>query len=235
MTTTDKLRIQFQRVSKLSSQSEAVQKTKRLILAGFVICSILLSACACSSQKKTTPQKGISLSDAPRVLDIIGVLPHNFEHLDAVKEGYSHKNLGLSKDASEVELFASGEPYGIIYTYFAIYEKRTQQIDMDALLKDDEQAKYFVQKNLKAFAGKEGLEIGEPNVEVTHPAVGDLAVFVVASIPSLGTEPNLDLLTFRVGQLYYVYIYSIYFGSDRLSLIPIAHEIEQNIANLTYS
>jgi hypothetical protein len=54
-----------------------------LILANFVICSILLGVCACSSQEKTTTPKGISLSDAPQVLDITGALPPNFEHLDA--------------------------------------------------------------------------------------------------------------------------------------------------------
>jgi hypothetical protein len=212
------------------TMTAAVQKTKGLIFAGFVICFILFGIHACSSQDKTAAPKGISLSDAPQLLDIAGALPPGFEHLDAVKEGYSHRDLGLSDYASKVELFASREPYGIIYTYFAIYEKRTQQIDMDALLRDDEQAKYFVQENLKAFARKDGLEIGAVNVEVTHPAVGDLAVFMVASIPSLGTKYNCDSLTFRVGQIYYVYIYSLYFGSDRLSLIPIAHEIEQNIA-----
>jgi len=202
---------------------------KRLILAGLVICSILLSTCACSSQAPTTTQKGISLSDAPQVLDITGALQSNFKHLDAAKEGYSHEDLGLSKYASEVELFASSEPYGIIYTYFAIYEKQTQQIDMDALLKDNEQAKYFAKENMKALAKKDGLEFGVPNIEVTHPAVGDLAVEVEGSITSLGTKYNFDSLAFKVNQLY-VYIYSIYFGSDRLPLLPIAHEIDQNIA-----
>lgn len=67
------------------------QKMKRLILAGLVICSILLSACACSSQAPTTTQKGISLSDTPQVLDITGALQPNFKHLDAAKEGYSHE------------------------------------------------------------------------------------------------------------------------------------------------
>jgi hypothetical protein len=230
MTATGRLIILLQRTFKLSTQCKAVQKTKRLILAGFVICSILLGSCACSSQEKTTAPKGISLSDAPQVLDITAVLPPNFEHLDAAKEGYSHKDLGLSNSASEVELYASREPYGIIYTYFAIYEKRTQQIDMDALLKDDEQAKYFVKENLKAFAGKEDVKIGAPIV--THPAVGDLAVLMEASITSLGTKYNLDLLTFKFDILY-VFIYYTYFGSDRLSLISIAHEIEQNITKQT--
>lgn len=229
MTTTGRLIIHLQRTSKLSIQREAVQKTKRLILAGFVICSILLGACACSSQEKTTTPKGISLSDAPQVLDITGALPPNFERLDDVKEGYSHRDLGLSNDASEVELFASGEPYGIIYCYFSIFKKRTQQIDMDALLKNDEQAKYFVEENMKALASKGGLEIGMPETNVTHPAVGDLAVLIEGSIKSLGTIYNFDNLTFKVGEVY-VYLYSIYFGSDRLSLIPIAQAIEQNIA-----
>jgi hypothetical protein len=204
-------------------------ETKRLIFAALVFCPILLCTCACSSQEKTTTPKGISLSDAPQVLDISGALPANFERLDAAKEGYSHKDLGLSNDASEVELFASGEPYGIIYCYFSIYEKRTQQVDMDALLKDDEQAKYFIQENMKALAGKEGWKIGAPETEVTHPAVGDLAVLLEGSIESLGTKHNFDNLAFKVGQVY-VFIYSLYFGSDRLSLIPIASEIEQNIA-----
>ena len=100
---------------------------------------------------------------------------------------------------------------------------------MDALLKDDEQAKYFVKENLKALASKEGLEIGAPETDVSHPAVGDLAVLIEGSIKSLGTQYNFDNLTFKVGEVY-VYLYSIYFGSDRLSLIPIAQAIEQNIA-----
>ena len=229
MTTTSRLIIHPQGTSKLSIQREAVQKTKRLILAGFVISSILISACACASREKTTTSKGISLSDAPHVLDITAVLPPNFEHLDAAKEGYSHKDLGLSSYASEVELFASGEPYGIIYCYFSIYKKRTQQIDIDALLKDDEQAKYLVKESMKALASKEGLEIGAPETGITHPAVGDLAVLVEGSIKTLGTKYNFDNLTFKVGEIY-VYLYSIYFGSDQTSLIPIAHEIGQNIA-----
>jgi hypothetical protein len=209
-------------------ERESPQKTKKSILAGLVICSTLLSFCACSSQAPKTTQKGISLSDAPKILDIIGALQPNFEHLDAAKEGYSHKDLGLSNYASEVELFASGKPYGIIYAYFAIYEKRTQQIDMDALLKDDEQVKHFANENINAQARKDGLEIGTPNIEVTHPAVGDLAVAVEGSITSLGAKYNLDFLTFKINQVY-VYIYSIYFGSDRTPLVPIAYEIEKNI------
>jgi len=228
VTTIGWLIVHFQGASKLSIRHMAVQKTKRLKFAGFVICSILLGIFACSSQEKTTTPTGISLSDASQVLDITGALPPNFERLDAAKEGYSHKDLGLSNTASEVELFASGEPYGIIYTYFAIYEKRTQQIEMDALLKDDEQAKYFTEENMKVLARKEGLEIGAPNIEVSHPSIGDLAVLIEGSITSLGTKYNFDSLTFKVDQLY-VFIYSIYFGSDRLSLIPIAHEIEQNV------
>lgn len=229
MVATNGIRIYLQRTSKLSNQRGSLQKTKRLISEGLVICSILVSACACSSQEPTQTPKEISLSDAPQVLDITRALPPNYEHLNAVKEGYSHKDLGLSKDASEVEMFASGEPYGIIYCYFAVYEKRTQQIDMDALLKDDQQAKYFVQENMKELARKENLKIGAPDMEVTHPAVGDLAVLIEGSITSLGTKYNFDNLTFKVGQVY-VFIYSSYFGSERLSLIPIAHEIEQNIA-----
>ncbi len=199
----------------------------KILIFGFVC--LLLIIGACSYKEKTTTLKGISLSDAPQVLDITGALPPNFERLDAAKEGYSHKDLGLSNSASEVELFASREPYQIIYTYFAIYEKITQQIDMDALLKDDEQAKYFVKENMKALARKEGLKVGAPNIEVAHPAIGELAVLVKGSITSLGTKYNFDSLTFKVAPLY-IFIHSIYFGSDRLSLIPIAHEIEQNIA-----
>jgi hypothetical protein len=45
----------------------------------------------------------------------------------------------------------------------------------------------------------------------------------------LGTKYNFDTLTFKVGEVY-VSLYSTYFGSDRLSLIPIAQAIEQNIA-----
>lgn len=165
----------------------------------FLIFCLLLCFCG---EKTPTTSKGISLSDAPQVLDITGALPPNFERLDAAKEGYSHKDLGLSNNASEVELFASGEPYGIIYCYFSIFEKRTQQIDMDALLKNDEQAKYFVEENMKALASKEGLEIGVPETDVTHPAVGDLAVLIEGSIKSLGTKYNFDNLTFKVSEVY---------------------------------
>lgn len=198
---------------------------RRIFLVLLIFCLLL---CFCGEKIPTT-SKGISLSDAPQVLDITGALPPNFERLDATEEGYSHKDLGLSNDASEVELFASGEPYGIVYCYFSIYEKRTQQIDMDALLKDDEQAKYFVKENLKALVSKEDLEIGAPETGVSHPAVGDLAVLIEGSIKLLGTQYNFDNLTFKVGEVY-VYLYSIYFGSARLSLIPIAQAIEKNIA-----
>ena len=198
---------------------------KRILPILLIFCLLL---CFCEEKIPST-SKGISLSDAPQVLDITEALPPNFERLDAAEEGYSHRDLGLSNYASKVELFASGEPYGIVYCYFSIFERRTQQIEMDTLLKDDEQAKYFVNENMKALAGMEDVKIVEPIV--THPTVGDLAVLMEASITSHGTKYNLDLLTFKVGEVY-AYLYSIYFGSDRLPLLPIAQAIERNIAEI---
>jgi hypothetical protein len=102
---------------------------------------------------------------------------------------------------------------------------------MDALLKNDEQAKYFATENMKALVKKGGVESGVPDIEVTHPAVGDLAVEIDGSTTALGTKYNFNLLTFKVNQVY-VYIYSLYFGSDRSPLLPIAQKIEQNIYKL---
>jgi len=203
---------------------------KQLIL-WFLVAMIPLF-CACSSESPNVISKGISLKDASAVLDVSRVLPSNFEHLDANKEGYSHEDLGLSKQASEVELFSSGEPFQIIYSYFAIYEKRTQQNDIDVLMKDDQQAQYFYQESIKELASKEGLDVTVSDVKVTHPEIGDLALLTEGSTTTHGTISCFDSLTFKLNNVY-VFVYSIYYSSDRLSLIPIAQEIEQHITNFT--
>lgn len=216
-----------------SNRSEAIQKAITLILGDIFVSFLLLIAFACSSQEKVTAPKGISLSDAHQVLDITEAMPNNFVRIDAALAGYSKKDLGLGNNNSEVEFYAMKEPNGIIYAYLSISEKRTrkQQSDADAFWKDDEQVKYFFQESVKASSRNEGKEVEVSNMEVTHPAIGDMAVDVGCMVTDRGIKSSSHSFIFRVGSIY-VYIHSRYSSSEKLSFVPIAREIEQNIASL---
>jgi hypothetical protein len=204
---------------------------RRLILSILVIVLVLLIACAAPSAPPP-PAPKITLAHAPQVLDLSQLLPASFERLDAVSEGHSHKDLGLSKYASEVELFASTEPPQIIYCYFAIYENPTMQKDVDALMKDEQQMKFMWEENIKALAINRGLEVAVPKIEIAYHDIGDLAVSTEGVIALSDSNYNFDTLHFKNGKVY-VFIYSLSFGPDKVSLIPIGREIEQRIAQFS--
>ena len=211
---------------------KATIKLGILILA-LVIMAVPAVACkesASPAQTQPAPApKKITLADASMVLDLSPLLPANFEYLDAAREGLSNKDLGLGPDFSEVELFLSEEPYQVIYCFFSIIEGRIQQAGSDALMKDEQQIKSIIAKNLKAGAAKENIELEMVEMRVTYPNVGDVAVLGEGHISFYGASIGFDLLLFRSNKIY-VDIETLYLSTERQSLLPLAREIEYRIS-----
>ena len=210
---------------------------KRLILTVMMSTLILLVACTPSvvDEKKAVisevaPTRKITLEDAPDILNLSLLLPSRFEHLDAASEGMSNEDMELGPDASEVQLFLSDEPFQFIYCAFLILESRIEQAAWDMQLEDDNQMKSFIVENIKAGAEEEDIEVTIPSVEITHPEIGDSAILGEGYMESYGFHFGFDTCWFRDNTVY-VIIFSLYMSADKVSLVPIAEEIEKRLNN----
>ena len=189
---------------------------------------MVISLVACGEPTAPPSGKKITLDDAPTVLDMAWELSASFEQLDAASEGFSNEDMGLGADISEVELFLSEEPYQIVFAYLTIIESQVERASSDALIRNEEQIKTMVLENLRAGAAEEGGELSEANVEVTYPAIGDLAVLGSGTVGAYGLSMGYDMLIFKSNKVY-VFIMSVYLPGESVSLAPLAIGIEQRI------
>ena len=207
---------------------------RRLILIAMVSTLIALVACAPASTQAppiSTPKK-ITLDDAEDILNLSLLLPSRFEQIDAASEGLSNEDMGLGSDYSEVYLFLSEDPFQLIYCVLGISKSRVERAMWDEQLEDDYLMKSMVVETLKAGAAEEGIEITVPDVEITHPDIGDSSLCGQSYMESYGSQLGVDILWFRCNTVY-VLTNSVYTSADKVSLIPIGEEIEKRIGKFS--
>jgi hypothetical protein len=207
-----------------------MKKIARLALVLLVALATLAISAACSKSSSTSQpgQRKITTADVDEVLDLTTLLPVRFEQLDASSEHMSRADLGLSKEFSEVALYLSEDPYEMLFGYYAIIETRVERASSDALMKDDDQIKKMVIEGLRQGAAKEGVSLSDAGVEVTHPSIGDLAVFGSGTMSSMGASVGYDILMFKVNKVY-MFIFSIYLPGESVSLTDLGPEIVKSI------
>ena len=213
-----------------------------------VILITLLSFTACSSAPAptttvpnlesptftpTTPApKKITLDDAPDILNISLLLPSRFEQIDSASEGISNKDLGLGSDVSEVQLYMSEDPFQMIYGFMAVTASQIDVAIFDRQIEDDDQMEIAIRDALMAGASEAGGEATIPNLNITHPEVGDSAILGEGDIESFGFYFGFDMIFFRSNKVY-VFLYSLSYSTDKVPLLSIAEEIEKRIGSFS--
>ena len=185
-------------------------------------------ACGETAAPSTSAKPKITLADAPTVLDMSWELSASFERLDAASEGMSNKDMGLGRDASEVELFLSEEPFQMVFAYFTIIDSQVERAGSDAIMRDEEQIRSLVLEGLRMGAAEEEIELADAEVEVSYPKVGDLAVLGLGTVSAYGVDVGYDILMFKNNKVY-VFIMSVYLPGESVSLATLAIGIEQRI------
>ena len=182
--------------------------------------------------KTTSALKKISLSDAPNILNISLLLPSRFEEIDAASEGMSNKDFGLGSDFSEVKVYMSEDPFQMIWGFMAIIESRVEAATFDRQLEDESTMKNLIEESILEGARGEGYEATVTDLNITHPDVGDSAIFGEGYMESYGFYYGFDILCFRINKVY-VYLYSTSMSTDKVSLLSIAGEIEKRIGKFS--
>jgi hypothetical protein len=202
------------------------------ILSAAIVC---LTGCSPSVAKttSTTSLKKIALEDSPYVLNLTQDLPVRFEQINAVDEGLSNADLGLGPDWSEVQVFLSQDPYQLIYCCLYISKSKLEQAQFDSQIKDETQMRTLIENAVKKGADEQGNEINMPNIEFSRPGIGDSILFGQGSLESYGIYYGFDTLWFRTKTVY-VIIYSVSHSADKVSLVPVATEIEKRIAEFSH-
>ena len=205
---------------------------KRLILTVMVSSLVLLIACASAvtdGEEVASPGK-ITLDDALDILEVSFLLPSNFENIDAASEGLSNADLELGQDFSEVQVFFSeDDPSQLIYHVIGIIESRVEAASFDRTIEDDLAMEALIKEALEAGAIEAGITIEIPSVTVTHPNIGDVAIYGEGNIESYGLILGFRTLWFRINKVYY-FGTSLNWSSDEVSLEVIAEEIEKRIS-----
>jgi len=206
-------------------------KYSTLIL--IVILTVTLIGCVSTAPTSESEDslKEITLDDGVDILNISFLLPSRFEHLDAASEDMSREDLGFREDeSSEVQLYLSEEPFQMIYCLLAIEKGRIQQAAFDSEIEDMPMMEALIREHIIAGAVAEGLELTVPNIDLTYPNIGDSAILGEGYMVSYGYPYGFDTLWFRSNSVVVV-IYSMYMSADKVSLAPIAKEIEQRLDN----
>ena len=202
---------------------------KKLTWPVVVITLVCLAACTPASSPSTPAAEKITLEDAPAILSISFLLPSRFEQIDAATEGMSNEDIGLGSDCSEVQLYVSENPFQMIYGFIAITESSIERAMFDSMIEDESQMEAMIADSILAGVESEGLEATVPNIDITHPDVGDSALGGEGDIESYGLYFGFDCLFFRSGKVYTL-LYSLSMSSDKVPLVPIAKEIEKRIS-----
>ena len=182
-----------------------------------------------STTKPTTTLGKITLADAEYILNLLPLLPTTFDKVDAASEGMSNADLELGDDVSEVELFISDEPFQMIYGLLYIGESRIERASFDAIMNDETMISDLIIENVKAGALEEGFELGEVDINITYPTLGDSAFLGEGFMSTVGLSAGFDALWFRSNKVY-VILYSVYYTPEKQTLLPIAKELERRIS-----
>ena len=182
-----------------------------------------------SPTKPITTLGEITIADAEYVLNLLPLLPAAFDKVDAASEGMSNADLGLGDDFSEVQVFISDEPFQMIYGVLAIIDSRIERSSVDAIMNDETMISNLIKENVKAGALEEGFEMGEIELNITYPTLGDSAFLGEGYMTIVGLSAGFDALWFRSNKVY-VMVYSVYYTLERQRLLPIGEELERRIS-----
>lgn len=179
------------------------------------------------SEEPSAKSHEFTLSDVPQLLDLSGILPDSFEQIDAASEGLSNKDMGLGSEFSEVEVFLSEDPYQLIYTFAFVTKSKVEKAGSDAVFRDDEQVENMLMEGIRIGAEEEGIyDISYADIEITHPNIGNMAVWGTGVMKTSGIGVGLDILWFRRSDTY-VFLYSTYSPNASIeSLKPIAETLD---------
>ena len=182
-----------------------------------------------SSPAKTTSSLGeITLKDADYVLNLLSLLPATFEKVDAASEGMSNADFELGDDFSETQLFISDEPFQMIYGMMAIINSRLERSGFDALMNDETMIHNLLIENIKQGAIEEGYELGDVEIDITYPTLGNAAFLGEGIMSGVGYSVGVDILWFRENTVFIMW-QSAYYKAERQTLLPIAKETQSRI------
>jgi len=140
--------------------------------------------------------------------------------------------MNLGPDVSEAQLFISENPYQVIYGITILADNLIERGSFDNLINNDQQFKEYILKYLRQSATQRNVEMTEPILSVSHPAIGEVCAFASGIITAEQVRSYFDMLIFRKYQIY-VAIYSISSeDSGRASIIPIGNEIIKRMDTL---
>ena len=196
---------------------------------------ILVSVVAVTSCKALTDEKptGMTLKDAPTVLDLSSVLPSSFVKLDewqAYALGVTKENLGLGDDASKPQVFQSGSPYQYIYCFLRIIEDAMEQRAAAETLFDENTVRGMITTFLDFVAAAYGLDLPEPQIVITYPAIGVGAALAEVEVEMEGGTLRFDMLSFRSkDKRVFGFVHSWYPLNEQESVLRLGREIEKRI------
>jgi hypothetical protein len=194
--------------------------------------SILVALIIFGSTISALTGSRITKADAPIILNMAENLPQRFKQVDADQVGMSTKNMDLGPGASEIQLFVSEEPMQVIYGFILISSNLIARCNDDAFMKDDQQFKNLILKNMREKASEQNVELSFPEIVISHPSLGDVCVFGTGNININGVNYKFDTLSLRKYQVY-VMINSYYMEDEgSVSLIPLANEMIRRMDKL---
>ena len=201
-----------------------------MALALVIVVSTVVTGCSALTGQKPA---GMTLEDAPEVLDLSSVLPSDFVKLDdwqALTQGVTKENLGLGVDASEPYAFRVDSPFQLVYCFLRIIEDAAEQ-DATArrLLNEDvvrDTALTFVDFVTTGLR----LELPESRIVVSFPAVGVGAALAEGEIEFEDGTLRFDMLSFRSDDnRVFGFVHSWSLSDERVSAVGLGGEIERRI------
>ena len=204
---------------------------RRITLALTVLVSVvMMTGCAALTSQEPT---GMTLEDAPEVLDLSSVLPSGFVELDEwhpFARVLTKGNLGLGADASEPQAFWSESPFQLVYCFLRIIEDVTEQHSEARRLTDENAIRGMVTTFLDFVAAEQDLGLPEPRIVVTYPAIGVGAALAEGEIETEDGTLRFDMLSFRSedGRVF-GFVHSWYLPTELESVLRLGREVEKRI------
>ncbi|HEX76544.1 MAG TPA: hypothetical protein G4O12_08225 [Dehalococcoidia bacterium] len=175
----------------------------------------------------------MTLKDAPTVLDLSSALPSSFVKLDewqAYALGVTKENLGLGDDASKPQVFQSGSPFQYVYCFLRIIEDAMEQRAAAETLFDENTIRGMIATILDFVALAQGLDLPEPRIVITYPAIGVGATLAEVEIEMEDGTLRFDMLSFRSkDKRVFGFVHSWYPLNEQESVLRLGREIEKRI------
>jgi len=221
----------------LSGGRSVVSGAHMKVLSGTIalVLIILVSVPLVTGCAGLTAQKpaGMTLEDAPTVLDLSAVLPSCFVALDewqTLAQGLTRENLGLGIDASELFAFRSENPFQLVYCFVRIIEDVTEQSAAARNLFNETIIRNMATDFLDFVASEQGFRLPEPAVAVNYPSVGVGAALAAGEIKFDDDTLRFDMLSFRSeDKRVFGFVHSWHISEEQESVIRLGREIEKRI------